>query len=127
MSTPSIWTLLQAPTGRLSINPWTGGDLQASLTGSGKSASQARGSGCGWWVAAGPCASVALKSGKPLLTLRGNYLSQGWDGKVEEWTIRGVSTRIHELPPNANGAQLCFVNVAVHASRNSSFYFWCAR
>ena len=51
-------------------------------------------------------------------------LGNGWVG-MEEWTMHGVSTRIHELPPNANGAQLTFLNIAAHVSRNSSFYFWC--
>eukprot|EP01047_Picozoa_sp_COSAG01_P041156 COSAG01_NODE_3515_length_5982_cov_4.429883_6_plen_233_part_00 len=55
----------------------------------------------------------------------GKWLRLGWNGKMEEWTMHGVSTRIHELPPNANGAQLTFLNIAAHVSRNSSFYFWC--
>eukprot|EP01047_Picozoa_sp_COSAG01_P052080 COSAG01_NODE_5441_length_4262_cov_66.548883_2_plen_516_part_00 len=55
----------------------------------------------------------------------GKWLRLGWCGSFDEWTMHGVSTRLHELPPNANGAQLTFINISAHLSRNSLYYFWC--
>ena len=55
----------------------------------------------------------------------GNWLGMVWDGMVQEWTLHGVSTRLYEAPAHPTaGYEQSFLNIRVHCSRKSGFYFW---
>ena len=62
----------------------------------------------------------------------GNWINprfQGkkFEGKIAEWVIRGISTRIEHMKANALGKKGTTVYLGVHVTRNSGFYFWCVQ
>jgi hypothetical protein len=54
----------------------------------------------------------------------GTRLNLNWSGKIGEWTLHGVSTKIEEEPPNAAGFEQTTISLSFHVTRTSASYFW---
>ena len=47
-----------------------------------------------------------------------------WDCAVPEWDLCGVSTKLQELPPDANGSEETALWFSFHVARKSGYYWW---
>ncbi|GMH92329.1 hypothetical protein TrVE_jg2597 [Triparma verrucosa] len=54
----------------------------------------------------------------------GNWCTLDWSTKVHEFRLHGLSTNIEEQSTDSNGAQMNYVNISFHLSREAGYYFW---